>query len=83
MVSSDPEEAVICGGEEITHFMAFQNKAVSYHAGNTTWIEIIITLIASAHLKKILKKSNFSSQDVELTISMDDFLMIAQQAKLC
>lgn len=43
--SSDPEEAVICGGEEITHFIALQNKAVSYHTGNTTWIEITITLI--------------------------------------
>lgn len=48
--SFDPEEAVICGREEITHFMALQNKAISYH--NTTWIEITTTPIGSVHLKK-------------------------------
>lgn len=32
--SSAPEDAVICGREAIVHFMALQNKAVSYQLGN-------------------------------------------------
>lgn len=86
--SSVPEEAVICGRDAIIHFMALQNEAISYQVGNMLhWLRAQshwLTHTESVHLKKTCSFSAVSVQNFfEPMTSVDDFLMIPQQAKLC